>query len=202
MLGSNSSDIEKVAPLIEEHVRNEIGASEPLPYEIEWPGEEGQGSAYWRSVNGGKAVIYCYFHFNLPGSPPTLLRITMQKDAFSGCSAAMLHYETEFSKTIGDIVALPTPRPLGLHRIWKVRFDSTDDATREKLNANAELITLANRFYRTRKDDLQIEGVFALLPEKTGTLFMVKTLPKSVYEKDALQIKDFLAIATMIEETL
>lgn len=201
-LDSFSQKLEKVAPMIEEHVRKEIGASEPLPYEIEWPGEEGEGSAYWRSVTGGNVVYLCHFHFDLPGTPSTHLRISIKKDPFSGCSAGPLSYGTRLSKKIGDIAALRGPKPFGLSMFFKDLFESNDEALCEKLNANVELVALANKFSRTKmgvgSNGMQIERLFALYPAEAGSRLIAVTLPYG----DELQIKEFFSLAAMIETTL
>lgn len=201
MLGSTSQKLEKVGPRIEEHVRKEVGATTPLPYEVEEAGDAGEGSPYWREIIGGSAILLCHLHFDVPGPRPVNLRISMNKESMFGCHAGLLLYSTRLSKTVNSNVALADPK------FWGPSKFIGDENACEKLNDNNELVTLANLVSRTKYKPgdvtLQIKRLFRISPEESSSLFIVGTLPAKVFgEVDSLQIKEFFDLASMIEAAL
>jgi hypothetical protein len=204
MLGSNSQKLEEVGPRIAEHIRNEVGATASFPYEVEEPGAAGEGSPYWREITGGSAVLLCHLHFDLQGPRLVHLRISMNKGSMlGGCDAGLLLYTTQLSKTVNSDVSLADPK------FWGRSKFIGDDSTCWKLNFNDELVKLANVFSRTEYQQivggatLRIKRLFSIIPQESGSLLVVGTLPAKVFlQGESLQIRQFFEVASMIEATL
>lgn len=200
MFGSTSQKLEKVGPLIEKYVRGEVGATAPLPYEVEGAGDASKGSVFWRDIWGGSAVVLFYLHFDLPGLRPAHLRITMIKRAI-GCVTGLLFYTAQLSKTVTGEVELDEPR------LWRTSKFIGDQNVCDKLNTNGKLLTLANKFPQRKMDlgssTLRIPRILGVTPQDSGTLFFAGTLPKeSLVKGFSFQIKQFFDLASMLEATL
>jgi hypothetical protein len=208
MLEFNSQDLDKVLPSIEEHVRNELGAKEALPYEVGNPGEAGKGSVYWRSVaGGGDAIVLCYLYFDLPGPRLVSLEIAVNK-RLVGCHVGRMQYLTLIERAIDSAVYLDAPR----FWFWQNSKFLGDERASQKLNGNEECIALANKFSRTKLDlgggTLRVPRTFELVPKDSGSQLIAVTLPD--LDKDfrdgkdgkGLGIRDFFKLADMFEAIL
>ena len=194
----NTKDPEKVGSLIEQQVREELGATAPLPYEIEGPGAAGEGSVYWNSVTGGDAlIILCYLNFDLPGPRPAQLRIAMNK-SLVGCYVGRLQYATLIERAVDSKVYLDAPR----FWFWQKSKFLGDEGACEKLNAHDEFVKRANKFARWKHNlgssTLRIDRKFGLLPGESGTEFVASVLAGDY----KIGIREFFKLASMFEEIL
>jgi hypothetical protein len=193
----NTKNPEKIGSLIEQQVRKELGATTPLPYEIEGPGAAGEGSAYWRSITGGDALILCYLHFDLPAPRPTQLRIAMNR-TMVGCYVGRVQYVTMIERAVGSKVYLDAPRPW----FWQKSKFLGDEVACEKLNAHDEFVKQANKFARGKLNlgstTVRIDRLFGLLPGESGTEFVAAVLVGDY----KIGVKEFFKLASMFEEIL
>ena len=194
----NTKNPEKIGALIEQQVREELGATGPLLYEIEGPGAAGEGSVYWRSITGGDAlIILCYLHFDLPGPRPAQLRIAMNK-SLVGCYVGRLQYRTLIEKAVDSKVYLDAPR----FWFWQNSKFLGDESACEKLNAHDEFVARANKFARGKlnlgSSTLRIDRKFGLLPGESGTEFVAAVLADDY----KMGIREFFELASMFEEIL
>src|SRR5947209_2042295 len=145
-LAYTSQDAATVGPKVEEKVREEVGASAPLSYEVE------AGDASTASVGsflgdvagallGGKDKTLFNVHFELPQPRPAHLQVSVNRQGV-GSHVGLLLYTAKLSKPVYGEVALEEPKFFG-----KSKF-AGDAAASGRLNANGELIKRANNFAR------------------------------------------------------
>jgi hypothetical protein len=204
-LAYNSQDAASVGPRVEEKVREELGASAPLSYQVE-TGEA--ATATIGSVLGdiGSALVgrsenmLFRLNFDLPQPRPAHLHVNVNRQGI-GSYVGMLVYSAQLSKPIGGEVTLEEPKLFG-----KSKF--TGDAASAKLNANGDLVKRANTFVRTESQSggltLKIKRSFQLGPHESGSLLIIGTLPRPIKMgmSATVDAKDFFDIADMIEKAL
>jgi len=205
-LAYTSQDAATVGPKVEEKVREEVGASAPLSYEVE------AGDASTASVGsflgdvagallGGKDKTLFNIHFELPQPRPAHLQVSVNRQGV-GSHVGLLLYTAKLSKPVYGEVALEEPKFFG-----KSKF-AGDAAASGRLNANGELIKRANNFARVESQSggltLKIKRLCKLVPEDGGSRLIVATLPRPVKMGfgAAIDAKDFFDIADMIEAAL
>lgn len=205
-LAYTSQDPATVGAKVEEKVREEVGASAPLAYQVEM-GEAAALSvgSFLRDVGsalvGGKDEALFRLHFDLAQPRSTHLQIAVNRQGV-GSHVGLLLYSTQLAKPVGSEVTLEEPKFFG-----KSKFTG-DGAACGKLNANGELIKRANNFARTESQSggltLKIKRCCRLIPNERGALLVIGTLPRPVKMGlgAAIDAKDFFDIADMIEAAL
>src|ERR1041384_2450942 len=205
-LAYTSQDPATIGPKVEEKVREETGASAPLPYQVE-AGEAATLSvgSFVRDVAGalvgGKDEKLFSLHFDLAEPRPAHLQVNVNRQGV-GSHVGLLLYTANLNKPIGGEVSLEDPKFLG-----KSKFTG-DGAVCGKLNANGELIKRANNFARVESQSggltLKIKRCCRVVPHEGGALLIVASLPRPVKMGFGASIdaKDFFDIADMIEAVL
>ena len=204
-LAYNSQDATFVAPKVEEKVREELGSSAPLSYQVE-TGEAATATIgsvlgdIGSALMGGAENMLFRLNFDLAQPRPANLYVSVNRQGI-GSYVGMLVYSAQLSKPIGGQVTLEEPKLFG-----KSKF--TGDAASAKLNANGDLIKRANTFVRTESQSggltLKIKRSFRLLPHESGSLLVIGTLPRPLKMglSATVDAKDFFDIAEMIERGL
>jgi hypothetical protein len=205
-LAYTSQDPATVGAKVEEKVREEVGASAPLAYQVEMGAAAALSvGSFLRDVGsaivGGKDQALFHLHFDLPQPRPAQLQVAVNRQGV-GAHVGLLLYSTQLAKPVGSEVTLEEPKFFG-----KSKFTG-DGAACGKLNANGELIKRANNFARTESQSggltLKIKRCCRLMPNEQGTLLVIGTLPRPVKMGlgAAIDAKDFFDIADMIQATL
>jgi hypothetical protein len=204
-LAYNSQDAASVGPKVEEKVREELGASAPLSYQVE-TGEAATATVgsvlgdIGSALMGGAENMLFRLNFDLAQPRPANLQVSVNRQGI-GSYVGMLVYSAQLSKPVGGEVALEEPKFFG-----KSKF--TGDAAAAKLNANGDLIKRANTFARTESQSggltLKIKRSFRLLPHEANSLLVIGTLPRPIKMglSATVDAKDFFDIAEMIEKAL
>jgi hypothetical protein len=204
-LAYNSQDAASVGPRVEEKVREELGASAPLSYQVE-TGEAATATIgsvlgdIGSALMGGAENMLFRLNFDLPQPRPANLHVNVNRQGI-GSYVGMLVYSAQLSKPITGEVMLEEPKFFG-----KSKF--TGDAASAKLNANGDLIKRANTFARTESQSggltLKIKRSFRLVPHESGSLLIIGTLPRPTKMglSATVDAKDFFDIADMIEKAL
>lgn len=205
-LAYNSQDPATVGPKVEEKVREEIGASGPLTYQVEM-GEKTEVTVgrffkdIGRSLLGGRAETLFCLHFILPQPRPAELDVLVDRQGI-GSHVGPILYSAKLSKPVAAEVALEPPKTFG-----KSKF-AGDPAASEKLNAKSDLIKRANDFARTESQcgglTVKIERFCKLVPCENGSALIVRTLSRPIKMGfgATLDAKDFFDIASMVEAAL
>jgi len=205
-LAYTSQDPATIGPKVEEKVREEVGASAPLPFQVE------AGEAATVSVGsflgdvagalvGGKDETLFRLHFDLAQPRPAHLQVNVNRQGV-GSHVGLLLYTAKLAKPVGGEVSLEDPKFLG-----KSKF-AGDGAVCGKLNANGELIKRANNFARVESQSggltLKLKRCCRVVPHEGGSMLVVGTLPRPVKMGfgAAIDAKDFFDIADMIEAAL
>jgi hypothetical protein len=205
-LAYSTQQLEKVGPRIEDKLRKEIGASAPLPYEVE-NGHAGATTAgtflqdVTRGLFGGHAELLYTFVFDLTQPRPAQLRANVSRQGV-GCHVGTLLYSTKLSKTVRDEVTLEAPKTFGTPKF-------TGDAEAiEKLNAKGELLKRVDKLARTRSEigglTIKTDRLVKIVPQESGSLLVISSLPRptSMGFNATLDAKEFFDMAAMIEVTL
>lgn len=205
-LAYTSQDAATVGAKVEEKVREEVGSSAPIKYEVE-VGEAGTASFgsmlsdMAGALLGGKDKTLFNLHFDLPAQRPTHLQVSVNRQGV-GSHVGLLLYTAQLSKPVFGEVTLEDPKFFG-----KSKFTG-DAAACGKLNASGELIKRANNLARVESQSggltLKIKRCCKLVPHEGGSLLIVGTLPRPVKMGfgAAIDAKDFYEIADMIEASL
>jgi hypothetical protein len=205
-LAYTSQDAGVVGAKVEEKVREEVGASAPLQYQVE-AGEAGTltvGSFLGDvagALLGGKDKTLFNLHFELPAQRPTHLQVSVNRQGV-GSHVGLLLYTAKLSKPVFGEVALEDPKFFG-----KSKF-AGDAAVCGKLNGNGELIKRANNLARVESQSggltLKIKRCCKIVPNEGGSLLIVGTLPRptKMGMSAAIDAKDFFEMAEMVEASL
>ena len=205
-LAYTSQDAATVGAKVEEKVREEVGASAPLPYQLE-AGDAGAATVgsflgdMAGALLGGKDKTLFNLQFELPHARPSHLQVSVNRQGV-GSHVGLLLYTAELSKPVFGEVALEEPKFFG-----KSKF-AGDAAACGKLNANGELIKRANNLARVESQSggltLKIKRCCKLVPSEGGSMLIVGTLPRPIKMGfgAAIDAKDFFDIADMVEACL
>lgn len=205
-LAYNSQDSAVVGPKVEEKIREEVGASAALPYEVEGAvGAAASAGSILRDIGrglvGGNDETVFRLHFDLQQPRTTHIQINLNRQGV-GTHAGLVMYSTPINKSIGGEVELEGPKFFG-----KSKFTG-DSATSAKLNANGDLIKRANDLARVESQSggvtLKIERCCKVIPHEGGAILVVGTLPRPIKMGfDAtIDAKEFFEVANMVEAAL
>ncbi len=205
-LAYTSQDAAYVGGKVEEKVREELGASAPLAYQVE-TGEAGTAtvssflSDIGNALVGGADETLFRLNFDLTQRRPAHLQVSINRQGV-GSHAGLLMYSAALSKAIAGEVALEDPKFFG-----KSKF--VGDATAAaKLNANGDLIKRANDLARVESQSggltLKIKRCCKVVPHEGGSMLVITTLPRPIKMGfgAAIDAKDFFDIADMVEAAL
>ena len=205
-LAYTSQDAAYVGAKVEEKVREEVGASAPLTYQVE-TGEAGAAtigsflSDIGSGLIGGKDETLFRFNFDLSQRRPANLQVSINRQGV-GSHAGLLMYSTKIAKPVAGEVALEDPKFFG-----KSKF-AGDATAAAKLNGNGDLIKRANDFARVESQSggltLKIKRCCKVIPHEGGSLLVIATLPRPTKMGfgAAIDAKDFFDIADMVEAAL
>jgi hypothetical protein len=205
-LAYTSQDAPTVGAKVEEKVREEVGASAPLAYQVE-TGEAGTAtvssflSDIGHALVGGADETLFRLNFELTQKRPAQLQVSINRQGV-GSHAGLLMYSTKLEKPIAGEVALEDPKFFG-----KSKF-AGDAAAAAKLNGNGDLIKRANDFARVESQSggltLKIKRCCKIVPHEGGSMLVITTLPRPIKMGfgAAIDAKDFFDIADMVEAAL
>jgi hypothetical protein len=205
-LAYTSQDEATVGAKVEEKVREELGASAPVPYQVQ-TGEAGKVSVgsflsdVGHSLLGGKDETLFRLNFEINQPRNATLQVSINRQGV-GSHAGLLLYSAQLSKTVGGEVALEDPKFFG-----KSKFTG-DAAAAGKLNAKSDLIKRANDLARVESQSggltLKIKRCCKIVPHEGGSMLLVATLPRPIKMGfgAAIDAKDFFDIADMVESAL
>jgi len=205
-LAYTSQDAATVGPKVEEKVREDVGATAPIPYEVQ-SGDVGTvtvGSVaedIGKYFLGGRANSLFTLHFSIP--EPRVAQLVANVVRYGrGSFVGLLVYIAVLSKPIAAEVILENPKMFG-----KPKFGG-DPAVSAKLNANGPLVKLAGELARTEglvaSGQMKIDRYCHIVPNDAGAVLVLNTLPRMLKmgmsaTTDAGQ---FLQLAGMIEAAL
>src|SRR5918911_2141053 len=202
-LAYTSQDAATVGAKVEEKVREEVGASEPLPYQVE-AGEAASASFgsmlsdMAGALLGGKDKTLFNLHFDLPAQRPTHLQVSVNRQGV-GSHVGLLLYTAKLSKPVYGEVALEDPKFFG-----KSKFTG-DAAASGRLNANGELIKRVNNFARVESQSggltIKIKRLCRIVPDGGGSVLVFGTLPRptKMGMSAAIDARDFFELADLVE---
>ncbi len=205
-LAYTSQDAAYIGSKVEEKVREEIGATAPVPYQVQ-VGEAAPAtigsflSDIGAGLLGGKDETLFRLNFDLAQRRPATLQVSVNRQGV-GSHAGLLLYSTRIAKPVAGEVALDEPKFFG-----KSKFGGEATAA-AKLNANGDLIKLANDFARVESQSgglaLKIKRCCKVVPHEGGSMLVIGTLPRPIKMGfgAAIDAKDFFDIADMIEAAL
>lgn len=206
-LAYTSQDAGYVGPKVEEKIREEIGSGSPLPYAVE---DGGAGTAsvgsflkdIGKGLIGGSSDTLFFLNFEFPGQRPATLQLSVDRQGV-GSHCGLLMYRGSIAKPVAGEVSLEDPKFFG-----KSKFAGEANAA-AKLNANGDLIKLANNLARIEGEcgglALKIKRCCRVVPaDGGGSDLIVATLPRSTKMgmSAAVDVKDFFALAQMVENSL
>ena len=210
-LAYNSRDPQTVGPKVEELIRKELGSAMPIAYTV----AEGAPEPYTVGSALKAALVPLVPHmssqletvfqlnFELPPPRPARLQVSMCQMGI-GCTAGSTLFSTQLSKSVGGEVALQPP---GGFLSSNSKFAGNPEAS-AKLNANSELIKLANKFARTESPfgghKLKRDRLLKIVPDGKECALIVGSLPRttSMGLSATVDSKDFLELASLIERSL
>ena len=201
-----SQDASVVGAKVEEKVREEVGASGPLPYQVE-AGEAATVSvgSFLKDIGGaivgGKGEALFRLHFDLPARRPTHLQVNVNRQGV-GSHAGLLLYSAKLSKPVSGEAALEEPKFFG-----KSKFTG-DAAACGKLNASGEIIKRANNLARVESQSggltIKVKRLCRIVPDGGGSVLVVGTLPRptKMGMSAAVDARDFFELADLVEAAL
>ena len=197
---------EKIAPVLEEMLRKEIGAPMPIAYQImnaETRSVSAQSllSDYGRMIVGGNETPLFLLQFTLAMPRPAELQVRVNRQGI-GAHVGLLSYAARLVKPIGSEVSLEPPKTFGASKCIG------DPLGIARLNNNGDLLKRLNKLARTESEvgglKLKIERFLKIVPQASGSLFILNTLPRatSMGFGATLDAKEFLDLVALVEATL
>jgi hypothetical protein len=218
----DSRDPQTVAPKVENLIRKELGAAGPIPYTVANDSPE-VCTITW-ALRGAPvgSQLQSIFQLNFELPPPRAARLHVSMyELGDGCVAGTTCYSAQLSKPVGGEVALEPPEGFlreaasTLHpnpHLTNAFTSSTkfagDPEVSGRLNANGDLLTLANKLARTDAmfggRGLRRDPLLKIVPGGQGCLLIVGSLPRAILLglKATVDSKDFFELAALIERTL
>ncbi|HEV7782363.1 MAG TPA: hypothetical protein VGO58_13910 [Chitinophagaceae bacterium] len=205
-LAYSTQNIEKVSGNIEEILRKDLESSSPIPFTVSQPDAPKENivasfaNALSLAIFGGKEKTLCNLYFGVRNPRSVDIMINVAKMGL-GSHAGVIVFTTKLNKPVGSTVAMEGPKTFGSSKF------TGDSAAIAKLNANKELLKLADKFARTRTDvagGLKMERYVNIEPSENVSVLTIATLPRaySMGLKATTDTKDFFTIASLIEQSL
>ena len=203
-----SQKAEKIAGRIEQSLRKEVGAREPLSYAIEngRVGTASVGSLFGdigiALLGGGNANLLYKLNFQLPQPRLAYLQASVYRQGF-GAYVGLLIYSTKLGKSVSGEITLDQPETNN-------SADFIGDwETCAKLNGDKAFLRRINSLARTTSQmgnfTLRIRRYCRIAPHPDGSsVFTVGTLPRSTWFgfDSTADSKMFFEMADTIESLL
>lgn len=198
---------EKIGPQVEEKLRKETSAANPIPYQVE-PGDTGQTTlnSVFKDIGtglfGGKSNVLFTLVFEITTPRPAQLRTIVVRQGI-GSYVQALFYSVKLAKPIKGEVVLAPPKTFGASS-----FVGDDAEAAGKLNAKGDISKRIGKFARTKTQmgaiEVELSRFVKLMPQADGTLVMISSLPRmtNLGMDASLDAKEFFEIAAMIEAAL
>ncbi len=201
-----NQDPQKIGASVEEKVRSSVGATAPVPFELE---EGGLGKTNVATVlldvgtvlNGGRTSRLFGYKFTLPASWPASLHVWVERQGVGAYTGPLL-YSATFAKPVGGEVTIEDHKSFGTPKFLG------DPATAGKLNAAKDLAKRVDKLIRTQTEmgaiTVKAPRTFKVAPEAGGSVLILGTLPRltSMGMGAEVDAGEFLAIAAAIEAAL
>ena len=198
---------EKNGPKVEKKLRKELGATEPIPFEVEIEGQYKPGSIgqvlgdMKAQLFGGRCRPLYTFRFTIGSPRPAEVRVSVIKEG----GAIVLG-----SLTYSAPIAKPVPAPLQLEdaKVFSKSKFIGEPQTAEKLNGNKDLIKAINKFVRTEYSvgDAKVYAnrYLQVVPFEQASLLTINTLPRATWMGlgASFDVQPFFGIVSSIENTL
>lgn len=206
-LAYTSQQANVVAPRVEEIVRTDLAAPQPLGFQIK-PGDAAPASVgsffgdVVKGLVGGKSACLFSVAFEVASPRPMSLEVRMDRQGV-GCHAGVLAFSAPLRRAVGAPIALAAPKLLG-----KSKFEGPDAAACGKLNGSSDLIKRANAFARTEGSSggisLEIPRCFQIVPSASGARLVALTLPRMIKMGmgATTDAGEFLKLAELVEQSL
>ena len=218
----DSRDPQAVAPKVENLIRKELGAAGPIPYTVANDSPE-MCTVTWAlrgTPVGSQMQSIFQLNFELPPPQPARLDVSFY-ELGDGCVAGTTCYSARLPKSIGGEVALEppegflraaastlNPNPYLTNTFTSPTKFAGNPEVSGRLNANGDLLTLANKLARTDAmfggRGLRRDRLLKLVPDGQGCLLIVGSLPRAIALglKATVDAKDFFELASLIERSL
>jgi hypothetical protein len=201
-----NQDVQKIGASIEEKVRSSVGATAPVPFEVEETGMAGAGVGsvlfdIGNVLNAGRPTRLCGFSFTLPAPGPAALHVWVERQGVGAYTGPLL-YSARFPKAIAGEVTIEDHKSFGSPKFLG------DPAVAGSLNAIKDFAKRVDKLMRTQADMGAIKvtapRTFKLAPEAGGSVLILGTLPRltSMGMGAEVDAGEFLAIAGIIAAAL
>jgi len=201
-LAYSSQKPEKVAPKVEELVRKELAATQPVPYVVQDLAavKNSVGSILGEGLDlllGGKAETQLFtLVFDIAQPRPTKLQVHMNKQGI-GCHGGSIVFTTKLGKPVAAEVVMDNSGKF-----------AGDTAVAGKLNANKALLKQIEKLARTKTSlggvEITAPRLVKLVPSDGGTTLVLSTLarPRAMGFAVSLDVQEFFAVATQVEAAM
>lgn len=195
-----SQNPEKIAPSIEEKLRKELGATEPIAFEVEdaTKVDTSSGTVLLDITNtllgGGKANLLFTVRFSITSPSPAELRAHVIRQGI-GAYVGSLLYSTQLPQRVAGSAALDGGK--------KIQF-AGDAIVSGALNGNKNLLKAVDKFCRPDTDlgavKVSAPRYCRLEATDAGTTLYANTLPrlKSMGLSSSLEAKEFFELAAVV----
>lgn len=201
-----NQDPQKIGASIEEKVRSSVGATAPVPFEIEEGGlgRTNVGTVLFdigSALNGGRTSRLFGYKFTLPAPWPASLHVWVERQGIGAYTGPLL-YSATFAKPIAGEVTIEDHKSFGTPKFLG------DPAVAGKLNAAKDLAKRVDKLLRTQTEmgaiTVKAPRTFKLAPEAGGSVLVLGTLPRmtSMGMGAEVDASEFLSIAAAIEAAL
>jgi len=205
-LAYGNQQADKVGAQVEEKLRKEIGATAPVPYQVEAGNAAATSTAtvlgdVTKGLFGGRPDRLFTLVFDLSSPRPAQLRASVDRQGV-GCHVSQLLYSAQLSKKVAGEVSLDPPKMFGGSKF------SGDAPTAGKLNAKGDLLKRLGKLVRDEAEigGLTIHGerLLRVAPSDGGSLVLLSTLPRptSMGMDASLDAKEFFDVLGMLEAAL
>ncbi len=201
-----NQDAAKIGPKVEESLRKDLKAPQPISYRTE-VGEAGKTSAATvlgdvaGALFGGHSELLFGLVFDIAQPRACQLQANVFRQGVGSYVGGLL-YSAALAKPVAGEVQLDEPKFLS-----SAKF-SGDPSAASRLNGAGDLGKRLNKFARTEVElgSLTAKGPYLvkLTPDGSGSRFVVSTLPKPVMMgmSFSLDPAEFCALASAVEAAL
>ena len=197
---------DKICPPIEEKLRKELGATAPLPYQVEEQAVQAASvgkvmSDMAHALFTGKTEELFKINFDLNAPRQAKLQIYLSRQGI-GAHVGLLLYSTTLAKPVTGEVTLENPKMFGTSKF------TGDVGTATKLNNNGDLLKRLGKFSRMQAEigglTVSINRLVKIAPQDGTTLVVIGTLPRitSMGMDANLDAMEFFDLVALIEKAL
>ncbi len=204
-LAYTSQDPQNVGAKVEELLRKEVGAENPLPFTVVDAGGVDTGAATFavdamRVLFGGKTTVLFTLVFDVAQPRPFRLEAHAIRQGVGSHIGALL-YSAPLSKPVSAASVL------GEHKTFGSPKFSGDAAASERLN-RGDLSKRADKFARSSSNiggfETKLPRVFQVAPDGDVAVLQACTLPRatSMGMGASMDAKEFCDLAALVEAAL